>query len=312
MASAYGVLTEVLSIHEGGRKDPDEVVWKAGPAGRSFGAINADLLMKRLWIGDSDTASVDHLTKVAAACRDLPPGLLDGLHERRAAAARHLSSRSGCSARSVLLTPLWRVVVGHGEDTVHETSLTMSPTYGFPVFPGSALKGVAASQARAVHGDVLPDAVARLFGTPRPRVDVGAGIEVDADADIDAGTGPEQGADADAGPARGAGAARGVVVVLDALPVSPPEVVVDVLTPHVKPYYDKDSDGKPKEPPAEYHNPVPVRFLAVEQTPFRAWLIGQPGDLERLGELLCDGVDDLGLGGKTAAGYGYCKAVLQP
>jgi CRISPR type III-B/RAMP module RAMP protein Cmr6 len=296
MVSAYGALTSVLLVREGGRNEPDEVAWKPGLAGRSFGAINADLLMKRLWIGDSDAAAVDHLTKVAAACRDLPAGLLDGLHGRRAAAARHLSSRSGSSARSVLLTPQWRVVVGHGEDTVHETSLTMSPTYGFPIFPGSALKGVAASQARAVHGDVLPDAVARLFGTPRPRVDVDAGIELDADALIDGG----------------AGAAQGAVVVLDALPVSPPEVVVDVLTPHVKPYYDKDPDGAPKEPPAEYHNPVPVRFLAVEQTSFQAWLIGLPDDVKQLGELLCDGVDDLGLGGKTSAGYGYCKAVLQP
>jgi CRISPR type III-B/RAMP module RAMP protein Cmr6 len=288
MALAYGALTEVLLVREGGRNEPDVVAWKPGLAGRSFGAINADLLMKRLWIGESVAAMVDHLTKVAAACRDLPAGLLDGLRERRAAAARHLSSRSGGSARSVLLTPQWRVVIGHGEDTAHETSLTMSPTYGFPIFPGSALKGVAASQARVVHGDVLPDAVARLFGTPRPRAD--AGLEVGADA----------------------GTAHGAVVVLDALPVSPPEVVVDVLTPHVKPYYDKDSAGEPKEPPAEYHNPVPVRFLAVERTPFQAWLIGRPDDIEQLGELLGDGVDELGLGGKTAAGYGYCKAVLQP
>jgi CRISPR-associated protein Cmr6 len=283
MVSAYGALTEVLRIREGGRNEPDEVAWKpglAGLAGRSFGAINADLLMKRLWIDDSDTATVDHLSKVAAACRDLPTGLLEGLHTRRAAAARHLSSRSGRAARSVLLTPQWRVVVGHGEDTAHETSLTMSPTYGFPIFPGSALKGVAASQARSGYGEVLPDAVARLFGTPRPGID--------------------------------AEAAQGAVVVLDALPVTPPEMVVDVLTPHVKPYYDKDTDGEPKQWPAEYHNPVPVRFLAVERTPFLAWLIGQPDDIEQLGELLCDGVDDLGLGGKTAAGYGYCKAVMQP
>lgn len=280
MASAYGALTEVLRIREGGRNEPDVLAWKPALAGRSFGAINADLLMKRLWIGDSDTATVDHLTKVADACRDLPTDLLDGLHQRRATAAGQLSSRSGQAARGVLLTPQWRVVVGHGEDTAHETSLTMSPTYGFPIFPGSALKGVAASQARCVHGDVLPDAVARLFGTPRP------GIDTDA--------------------------ARGAVVVLDALPVTPPEVVVDVLTPHVKPYYDKDTNGEPTAWPAEYHNPVPVRFLAVEQTPFQAWLIGQPDDIEQLGKLLCDGVDDLGLGGKTAAGYGYCKAVLQP
>lgn len=75
---------------------------------------------------------------------------------------------------------------------------------------------------------------------------------------------------------------------------------------------DAGDAGRVVGEPAEYHNPVPVRFLAVERTPFQAWLIGQPEDIAPFGELLCDGVDDLGLGGKTAAGYGYCKAVLQP
>jgi CRISPR/Cas system CMR subunit Cmr6 (Cas7 group RAMP superfamily) len=180
----------------------------------------------------------------------------------------------------VRLTPRWRLVVGHGEDSAHETSLTMSPTYGVPTVPGSALKGVAASQARCLHGKRLPPEVVRLFGTPRP--------EVDADA------------------------ARGSVAVLDALPVEKPQVVVDVLTPHVKPYYDKDSAGRPKEPPAEYHSPVPVHFLAVAGGTFQAWLIGPPADVQRFAELLHDGADDLGVGGKTAAGYGYCKVEVQP
>jgi CRISPR-associated protein Cmr6 len=84
-------------------------------------------------------------------------------------------------------------------------------------------------------------------------------------------------------------------------------VVIDVLTPHVKPYYDDANSARPiTHPPAEYHNPVPVRFLAVEQTPFHAILTGPRIDVDAVFELLRVAADEWGLGGKTAAGYGYC------
>jgi len=274
MASAHGVLTAVLSVRDGRIR---------ASVGRTISRINADLLLKRLWIGESDDATVDHLRQVASACGAVPAALLDGLHERRGTAARRLAARRGLVATPVRITPRWRMVVGHGEDTAHETSLTMSPTWGVPIIPGSALKGVAASQARAAHGDPLPDRIARLFGTPRP-----------GESTVDDVV-----------------ATRGAVTVLDALPVGPPDVVVDVLTPHVKPYYDKDAAKQPKEPPAEYHSPVPVRFLAVAATAFQCWLVGPKGDVGCFAALLQGGADDLGIGGKTAAGYGYCAVEVQ-
>jgi CRISPR/Cas system CMR subunit Cmr6 (Cas7 group RAMP superfamily) len=278
MADVHGALAKVIEVRKvrlAPKVQKDRLRWRSGDPARAMTGINADLLMKRLWIGESDDATVHHLTVVAQACA-VPAGLLARLDERRRAAALALARRAGYTARALTLTPHWRLVVGHGEDTAHETSLTMSPTYGVPIIPGSALKGLAASQAQATHGQPLPAGVARLFGTPRP------GDSTDA--------------------------AQGTVAVLDALPVAQPKVVVDVLTPHVKPYYDLDASKTPTQPPAEYHNPVPVRFLAVAGTPFRTWLIGPPGDVKALAALLCTGLDELGIGGKTAAGYGYCHA----
>jgi CRISPR type III-B/RAMP module RAMP protein Cmr6 len=176
---------------------------------------------------------------------------------------------------------MWRLVVGHGEDSVHETSLTLSPTYGVPVLPGTALKGLAAAAARDEAGDAgWSEREKTVFGSPRP----GQNSE----------------------------AHQGSVLLWDALPVSPPALVLDVLTPHVKDYYDEgNSGGKTKEapstPPAEYHNPVPIRFLAVEKTCFRAWILGPRDDVARSIELLAAGLDEFGIGGKTAAGYGYCS-----
>lgn len=210
---------------------------------------------------------------MATACRQVPAGLLPAVHQRRAAAAQAMAGRHpGWTWRSVLITPWWRLVLGHGEDSVHESGLTLSPTYGVPVLPGTALKGLAAAAARDAGWS---EQDLTVFGTPRP------GLK--------------------------ANARPGSVLIWDALPVDPPRLVLDVLTPHVKDYYDTgNATGAPGAAPAEYHNPVPVRFLAVEQTRFRTYLLGPPGDVGHCVGLLRRGLDELGIGGKTAAGYGYC------
>lgn len=243
------------------------------------GTINAGLLLHRLWLGhvraDVQTALREaQLRAVAAACSKVPGDLLDAVHARRAAAAAALAARHrGWIWRSILVKPLWRLVVGHGEDSVHESGLTLSPTYGVPVLPGTALKGLAVATSRHPERG-LSDRDTTLFGSPRPQQPP---------------------------PAR-----RGSVVIWDALPTRSPRLVVDVLTPHVKGYYDEG------EQPAEYHNPVPIRFLAVEDTQFRAYLIGPSDDVTRCVPLITSGLGELGVGGKTSAGYGYCEAHEEP
>ncbi|MGQ0841588.1 type III-B CRISPR module RAMP protein Cmr6 [Actinokineospora sp.] len=251
--------------------------------GLEASCVNAHLLFSRVWYGkEADGALTDdnahqlvHLGQVRKAAMAVSADLLRSIHARRRAAVASLAVNRDHVVLHLAITPQWRVVLGHGEDSVHESSLTFSPTYGVPIWPGSALKGVAAAQARA-EGRSIDDRV-RLFGAPRPEA-----------KDLDA--------------------ERGGVVVLDALPVPPLKLVVDVLTPHVQPYYNEvnSNGGKVETPPAEYHNPVPVRFLAVTGTTFHTSLVGAPADVKAFHELLAAGVDDLGLGGKTAAGYGYC------
>jgi CRISPR-associated protein Cmr6 len=53
-----------------------------------------------------------------------------------------------------------------------------------------------------------------------------------------------------------------------------------------------------------------VRFLAVAATPFEALLVGPDTEVAQAAELLATALDELGIGGKTAAGYGYCKAEI--
>lgn len=244
--------------------------------------VNAHLLRTRIWYGTVQTGRLDkdvnalarHLRLTAEAVNTSPSGLIEGLHRRRGAAASALASRTGHRAVALDITPCWRVVVGHGEDSVQDNSLTLHQVYGLPLWPASGLKGMAAAQARA-EGEADED-LRRVFGSPRP------------DA-------PEK------------EARQGAVVVFDALPTTAPNVVVDVLTPHVKPYYDEVNSDKPvTTPPAEYHNPVPIGFLAVEKTTFRTVLVGPTADVDTAARLIGKAVDELGVGGKTSAGYSYC------
>jgi CRISPR-associated protein Cmr6 len=199
--------------------------------------------------------------------------------------------------------PLWRLAVGLGnQGNAHEIGLSLHGTYGWPVIPGSSLKGLAARWA--MESDPDSKNLDQIFGTPRRRP---------RRADGGPGT-PEEESDDRLGDGLGGGldmadAARGSVRFLDAIPAGTRvRVTVDVLTPHVKPYYDttaKDSRRDPV-PPAEHHNPVPVKFLTVSGA-FAVDLYGPEDDVRQAAKWLTKAADELGAGAKTAAGYGYLK-----
>ncbi|MGW5219897.1 type III-B CRISPR module RAMP protein Cmr6 [Nocardia sp. NPDC004085] len=250
------------------------------------GRGNARHLLYRTRVDATAEARLGHYRAVVAAAAQFDPTFLDNLHARRVAAVRG-AARPGEDIVQVQITPRWRVVVGHGETSAAETSLTMSPTYGFPLLPGSALKGLSASYLRGrTEEPGVEQRMRRVFGSPRPdQTAVAAG--------------------------------KGVVSWFDALPVGTVRLVIDTLTPHVVPYYrDGHDTGAPHAVPGEYDNPIPVRFLAVtaadKASGYRALLRGPTDEVLDAAALLCAAVDELGIGAKTSAGYGYCKADWEP
>ncbi|HYH97866.1 type III-B CRISPR module RAMP protein Cmr6 [Hyalangium sp.] len=200
---------------------------------------------------------------------------------------------------------LGRVLVGHGNTTAAGVGLTLHHTWGVPVLPGSALKGLTAGYVEAVYGpgpgEQNPerepfrgltwegsrmargpgDVFRRLFGAP----------------DVD-----EPGRQASAGK----------ILFHDALWVpaeagTAPMLARDVLTVHQRRYYES-SGG---EWPGDFDDPNPVSFLTV--APGGRFLValelapdveGGRALLERAGRYLTEALKDWGLGGKTAAGYG--------
>lgn len=160
-----------------------------------------------------------------------------------------------------------RLLVGYGRTTAMETALTFHRVWGAPMIPGSALKGIARAH---VALDATPDAPTadRLFGTTQN---------------------------------------QGSLVFYDALPEEGRfELGLDVLTPHVRDYYEGHS------PPADWLSPEPHTFVTVVKTAF-VFVVGLDaaaspatagGDLQSGVLALKQALADDGVGAKTAAGYG--------
>lgn len=203
-----------------------------------------------------------------------------------------------------------RLLIGHGNPSGSEVGLTVHRTWGVPVIPGSALKGLTAHYVETVYGPDRdnsdkerddyrgvtwkerriadgPGEVYRcLFGSPPF-----AKVESNANK-------------ADAGN-------QGNVVFHDALYVpgscidentkNERPFATDVLTVHHKTYYD----GKGATLPNDYDNPTPVGFLTVRPGAQFLIVITGLGDwpaftLARVIEAL----GEWGVGAKTSLGYG--------
>jgi CRISPR-associated protein Cmr6 len=202
-----------------------------------------------------------------------------------------------------------RLIVGLGGKGVLEIGITLRHVSGLPVIPGSALKGAARAYA-------LYTIAAEHFSG---RTDLNA-----LDDELGAGKhdnipvarqfhrifGGLPGADGD-------GAASGECVFYDAvvmgrsgLPGEGSLFEADVLTPHFPDYYRNEGGIAPSDD----QNPIPVTFLTVAPKTRFAFAVGlrvgvaQTNETKELSRRAAQWLEgaliDLGIGSKTAAGYG--------
>lgn len=218
-------------------------------------------------------------------------------------------------AHTFALTLASRLLVGHGNSSATEVGLTIHHTWGVPVIPGSALKGLLAHYVDAVYGPKDPTlAPWEQPESERPRVNYQGVLW--RDRRIERGPGsvyrtlfgaPEAEQDAlvrEHG--FEAGASAGLVTFHDAfyVPGSVPDdkpFAVDVLTVHQKTYYDSSGAHWPND----YDNPNPVAFLTVRPGVRMLLALSGPQEWRELAErLLRDALEKWGVGAKTSAGYG--------
>ena len=169
-----------------------------------------------------------------------------------------------------------RLVIGLGGENVLETGLTLSHTYGTPMIPGTALKGLAAHYCDQAWGPadekfkLGAEYHKAIFGTTED-----SGHIIFHDAWITPGS------------------LKG-------------SLQPDVMTPHHGDYY---SDETGRIPPTDFDDPNPVTFLSVVGTFHVAVSCDVPGPegqewADLVFELLSNALHEWGIGGKTNAGYG--------
>ncbi len=210
-----------------------------------------------------------------------------------------------------------RLLIGHGNAAPSEVGLTVHHTWGVPMIPGSALKGLLSHYVDVCFGpswkhreyhprspehpekERAPYAGVRWKGN---RIEMGPGAIHQAifgapDADTDE-LHPET------------GAFKGLVTFHDALwiPGTPSLMPFarDILTPHQKTYYT----GEGVQEPNDYDDPNPVAFLTVRpKAQFLVCLSGPSDWVDLAMALLLDALEEWGVGAKTVAGYGRLISV---
>jgi CRISPR type III-B/RAMP module RAMP protein Cmr6 len=198
-----------------------------------------------------------------------PAGLVDAVARRREAAVAALAADGLVHVRTLELEVQAAIVTGTGAGGVRDVGIELHGTYGWPILPGSTLKGVAREWARQISH-------------PRDEIEAIFGSVPEAEDPV-----------------------PGQVSFFDALPWRHGVEVVDhVLTPHTRGYRSDTGNAGPT-PPGEHLNPVPIPFLAVERGRFVAHLSGPQNHVDAAADLLTEAIDQLGVGAKTAAGYGY-------
>ncbi len=211
-----------------------------------------------------------------------------------------------------------RLLVGHGNESPTEVGITVHHTWGVPVIPGSALKGLLNHYVDAVYGPDRGHADHHPLdpGHPQPERAPYQGVTWQ-DRRILHGPGPVHRALFGAPPAmsdpthqdRGAGEMRGLVTFHDALYVPDNAdrdrpFAADVLTVHQRTYYNDGGQAWPND----YDSPNPVSFLSVK--PGARFLLALSGPLQwtlLALDLLKLALEQWGVGGKTAAGYGRAR-----
>ncbi len=161
---------------------------------------------------------------------------------------------------------LGRTVVGLGDKGTAEVGIHLSHTWGVPVLPGSALKGLAAAAAH------------KLAAAESWRKGGCSHQEMFGSVDE-----------------------QGLVHFLDALwiPDASAPLSHDVMTSHHQEYYTQGN-----APPSDMDSPNPIAFLSSGGSFLIAVQAADASWRAAALELLALGLEELGIGAKTNAGYG--------
>ena len=174
-----------------------------------------------------------------------------------------------------------RFLTGIGETTPTEVGMVFDRNLGLPFIPSSSIKGIV---RYAYCVNFVKNK--KVLGESIKEEDVVGLVELFGSLDTQNST-------------------RGGFSFMDAYSEAPPQLAVDIMNSHHGEYYsDKNSDG-----PVETESPQPIKFLVVEKGScfkFRGFFLSKKAENYRheLINAFGTALTELGLGAKTAVGYG--------
>lgn len=246
-------------------------------------ATHPGLILQRYLVKQSDPS--ERRIIFEAACHAVGSESLRPIYAE-AFERRDCSFASDQPCRSEHLSTASRLIVGLGSENVLETGLQLHHTYGVPIIPGSALKGLASHYCHDVWGQ------RQNASAPEENLAFRRGGKHHS---LLFGT-TEDG---------------GVITFHDAW-IVPQSLTngalrLDVMTPHHPKWQTNEA------PPTDFDSPVPVSFLSVAGTfDVRLSWSGPTGASQDQAEawtklamlLLREALAEWGVGGKTNSGYG--------
>jgi len=208
------------------------------------------------------------------------------------------SVKTDACHRTVDLHTAGRLIVGLGSENVLETGIRLHHTYGLPLIPGSAMKGLSSHFCDTVWGQRHLRDLAKDENKSFRREGLDEKRQYHK---LLFGTTDDS----------------GVIAFHDAwmLPDGLREggILLDVMTPHHPQWQTNEA------PPTDFDNPVPVSFLSVTGT-FRVGIswAGPPDHPQATAwtamalDLLKSALAEWGVGGKTSSGYGRLVETRAP
>ena len=202
---------------------------------------------------------------------------LDDFNQRQHTLVNHLQGRSRCYETD------WHFVTGMGNPHPVENGFSWHPTLAVPYLAGSAVKGLVRAWV-----EMNDDELSETAKKERLKAWFGTADKKDV---------AEQ---------------SGAFIFFDAVPYERPHLIGDIMTPHMGEWYAKGDNGRLNSDsiPADWHEPVPVHFLAVKKTKFIFSIAARnkatdTTELDAVFLALKNALEWLGSGAKTATGYGY-------
>lgn len=237
----------------------------------------------------------------------------------------------------------WRMVVGLSNSNALETNITLHPQYGFPIIPGSAVKGlsrhgalweisnalgvpfVPCEEFKKMDGNTPLQRLEALLTLPKYPEDSDEYVKaVEQFEELKRHSHVIEMANTDENPNSitkldynhfqttyaseflevfGSTEKAGSITFLDAIPITW-GYDIDIMTPHYGKYYG--SNDKNSNPPSDNEEPTPIPFLTLNNaSQFRFDIVG--GNSETAARWLKAGIEAFGVGGKTGAGYGELR-----